>query len=94
MKYSDVARAVVASISARKERLEVAPPIADLAWQYASGMVYGAREVLAAIEVAESGGSSAAPVCPECQKSPCVGHPALAERPEMCKGGGSEGADE
>lgn len=91
MKYSEIARAVVASISARKERLEVAPPISDLAWQYASGMVYGAREVLAAIELAESGDSSAAQLADlgaEIAMDQARGgeHP-----PEMCKGGGPRG---
>lgn len=45
--------------------------------------------------IRESGGSVPAGVCPECQQSPCIGHPRAGERPLLNKTGGSdvEGGD-
>ena len=44
----------------------------------------------------ESGGSIPAGVCPECQQSPCIGHPRAPYPPVLNKSGGSavEGGDE
>ena len=38
----------------------------------------------------ESGDSIPAGVCPECQESPCIGHPRAAEPPLLNKSGGSD----
>jgi hypothetical protein len=36
----------------------------------------------------QSGGSISAGVCPECQQSPCIGHPRKREPPDSNKTGG------
>ena len=38
----------------------------------------------------ESGGSIPAGVCPECQQSPCIGHPRAPYPPVLNKSGGSD----
>ncbi len=38
----------------------------------------------------ESGGSIPAAVCPECQQSPCIGHPGRGQPPHLNKTGGSD----
>jgi hypothetical protein len=46
----ETARAVVNSIQLRKSKLEAQNPVPDNAWQYASGCMYGALEVLRALK--------------------------------------------
>jgi len=59
------------------------------AWMEVKGPWPEVDEAVAAA-IRESGGSSPAGVCPECQQSPCIGHPRASERPLLNKTGGSD----
>jgi hypothetical protein len=52
--------------------------------------VHELRAVVERLISRESGDSIPAGVCPECRKTPCIGHPGRPDAPVLNKSGGSD----